>query len=78
MADTRVEIADTNHKDNYNKVVIHKRKCVPYSATHQTVIKMGSASGDGCKMQLQMHNNNTARTARFVELGKDEGGNGML
>lgn len=61
ISDTRVEIADTNHKDNYNKVVIHKRKCVPYSATHQTVIKMGSAPSDGCKMQFQMHNNHTAR-----------------
>jgi len=60
LSDTRVEIADTSDRDNYNKVVIHKRKCVPY-ATQHNVIKMGSLSGDGCKMQYLMHNNNAVR-----------------
>ena len=38
LPDTIVEIADTSHKDNYNKVVIQKRKCVPCTA--ETVITL--------------------------------------
>jgi len=29
-SDTVVEVQDTTSRENYNKVVIHKRKCVPY------------------------------------------------
>jgi len=31
-SDTVVELQDTTTRENYNKVVIHKRKCVPYVA----------------------------------------------
>jgi len=31
-SDTVVEVQDTTARENYNKVVIHKRKCVPYVA----------------------------------------------
>jgi len=31
-SDTVVEVQDTTTRENYNKVVIHKRKCVPYVA----------------------------------------------
>jgi len=53
-----VEIADTSHKDNYNKVVIQKRKCVPCTA--ETVITLTEDVGDdvGARLKYVLNNNN--------------------
>ena len=58
LPDTIVEIADTSHKDNYNKVVIQKRKCVPCTA--ETVITLTEDVGEdvGARLKYVLNNNN--------------------
>merc|ERR1712209_213233 len=62
LPDTIVEIADTSHKDNYNKVVIQKRKCVPCTA--ETVITLSedvvsdASVSTGTKLKYILNNNN--------------------
>ena len=45
-SDTVVEVQDTTARENYNKVVIHKRKCVPYVALPSLPTMVSSAGNN--------------------------------
>ena len=61
-----MEIADTSHKDNYNKVVIQKRKCVPCTA--ETVITLTEDVGDDVGARLKYVLNNNNKIIRYTSL----------